>query len=125
MDIKKELVQRSLDSPTTEICHFICQNDKGFYLVEGKNKSGQPRQIFFIPAIDFLHVKNNHKLVAIFHNHAKGMAVLSQWDKSTADNICYPMVVFSNTQKKFGFYTPQYCDTDVKDIERLKEVLND
>lgn len=125
MDIKQELIKRSLDSPAIEICHFICKNDEGFYLVEGKNRSGEPRQLFFIPALDFRNVKNNHNLIAIFHNHIKSMAVMSEWDKSTSDNICYPMVVFSNTQKKFGFYTPQYCEVDVKDIDRLKEKLND
>ena len=125
MDIKKELEIKSLNSPNSEICHFICKNDEGFYIVEGKNKSGMPREIFFIPAADFLKVKKEHELIAIFHSHAHGSAAMSTWDTSTSDNICYPLIVFSNTQRKFGFYVPQYCDANVKDIDRLKEILND
>lgn len=125
MDIKQELINKSLNSPATEICHFICKNDSDFYVVEAKNRSGQPRSLFFIPAIDFLNVKTNHELVAVFHNHIKGPAATSKWDRTTSDNICYPLVIYSNTQKKFGFYVPQQCDVDVKDIDRLKEILND
>src|SRR5210317_1252368 len=103
MDIKKELITKSMNSPNSEICHFICKSDEGFYVVEGKNKSGMPREVFFIPAADFLKVKNEHQLIAIFHSHAHGSAAMSSWDTSTSDNICYPLIVFSNVQRKFGF----------------------
>lgn len=124
MDIKNKLISLSESHINDEMCGFICLSDD-FYFIEVFNRSPEPDKYFYIPSIEFLKIKTKHKIISIFHNHFSTTENESEFDKGVAENICYPMVIYSNITKKFNFYIPEKINCDVKEIERLKEVLND
>lgn len=124
MDIKEELKEISQRHINEEICGFICL-DKDFYFIQTQNRSSEPNRYFYVSSMDFLKIKSENKVIAVFHNHFSTTEKESDFDRSVSENICYPMVIYSNITKKFNFYIPEYLESNVKDIERLKEILND
>ena len=125
MDIKNILIQISKLHENDESCGFIYKKDENFCFLEVENRSQEKDKYFIIPSIDFLRIKSENNLIAIFHNHFSTPEKESAFDRSVSENICYPMVIYSNLTKKFNFYVPEYLECDVKDVERLKEILND
>lgn len=124
MKIKEELVNFSNKNITKEVCGFICLSED-FYFREVKNRASDPNLYFHMSTIDFLHIKNTENIVAIFHNHPNYTEDQSKFDISMSENICLPSVIYSNLTEKFSIFIPNTFDSDVKDIERLKEILND
>lgn len=122
--IKDILIEESEKSITQEICGFICLGEN-FYFKEVKNRASDPNVYFHMSTIDFLSIKNNNKIISIFHNHPNNIENQSSFDKNIADNICLPSIVYSNMTKKFSIFIPDSIDSDVKDVERLKEEIFD
>jgi len=123
MDIKNKLIEIASPHINDEICGFICEKDGDFYYVNSKNRSPYPDQFFYISAMDFLQVQREHSLVAIFHNHSQEDEGPSQFDKTVGENVCLPMVIYSNLSNKFHIFVPEELDCDVKAIEGLREKL--
>lgn len=123
MDIKTQLINASEKCINEEMCGFICANKDYFYFLQVKNKSPEPHKYFIIPALDFLKIKKENNLIALFHNHFSTSERESDFDKSVSENTCLPLVIYSNVTKKFNFYIPNYISCDVKEINRLKEIL--
>jgi len=123
MDIKKQLINAAEPHIQDEICGFICLKEEKYYYVPVKNRSPHPDQFFYISAIDFLQIQKEHNLIGIFHNHAKEDEMPSQFDKTLGENICFPMVIYSNLSKKFHIFIPKDIDCDVKLVEGLRDRL--
>ena len=124
MDIKTQLIEISEPHINDEICGFIHKSGDDFVFKSAKNRSPSPDEFFYISSIDFLKAKEDN-LVAIFHNHCEGTEEPSSFDLIMTENTCFPAVIYSNLTKKFGVFVPKYIDWDVKDIEGLREQLND
>jgi len=124
MDIKQQLKEAAAPHINDETCGFIC-HDGEFKYIPVKNRSPYPDQFFYISAIDFLRIKEENNLIAIFHNHCDGTESASRFDKTMSQNACYPMVIYSNLLDKFNIFVPDELDSDVKTIEDLKVKLND
>lgn len=122
--IKDILIEESNKNITQEICGFICLNEN-FYFIEVNNRASDPNTYFHMSTIDYLNIKNNNNIISLFHNHPNNIENQSSFDKNIADNICLPSIVYSNMTKKFSIFIPDSIDSDVKDVERLKEEIFD
>jgi proteasome lid subunit RPN8/RPN11 len=125
MDIKQQLIDIATPHINDEVCGFICKNEKGYFYVPSVNRSPEPDTFFYISSIDFLKIKSDNNLVAIFHNHMEDSEDPSEFDRVVAENICYPMVIYSNLTRNFSVFIPKHIDCDVKDVDGLRELLND
>jgi proteasome lid subunit RPN8/RPN11 len=125
MDIKKQLIDVSTPHINDEVCGFVCRGDGGYFYLEAKNRSPEPDQFFYISSVDFLKAKRDNNLVAIFHNHTNESEEPSHFDKVVSENVCFPMVIYSNMTKAFNIFVPEELDCDPKDIEKLRSELND
>lgn len=123
MDIKQQLINVASPHINDEICGFICEKDGEYYYLKSKNRSPYPDKFFYISALDFLKTKEDHNLVGVFHNHAKESEDPSDFDKILGENICYPMIIWSNMSKKFHIFVPKDIDCDVKIVDGLREKL--
>jgi len=118
-EIIKEISEKSINQ---EICGFICFNDN-FYVKQVSNRASNPDVYFHMSTIDYLDIKKNNNIVAIFHNHPTYTESQSVFDKTMAENICLPSIVYSNLTKNFSIFIPDSITSDVKDLERLKGVI--
>lgn len=123
MDIKQQLIDVARPHINDEICGFICEKEGDYYYLESRNRSPYPDKFFYISAIDFLRVKQDHNLVGVFHNHSQESEEPSDFDKTISENICYPMVIWSNLSGKFHIFVPKDLDCDVKIVEGLRKQL--
>jgi len=106
-----------------EVCGFIVKNGDDFDLIPVQNRSPKPEEQFYIPAKEFLHIKTNNEIVAVYHSHPTGPAKSSEFDETTSEVICYPFVIYSIDETMFCVYEPEYSDANSKDIEQLKKEL--
>ena len=107
-----------------EVCGFIVKNENDFDLIPVQNRSPKPEEQFYIPAKEFLHIKTNNEIVAVYHSHARGTSEPSDFDLKTADLICYPFVIYSIEKNDFHIHVPEFSDANKEDVEKLKKSLN-
>jgi proteasome lid subunit RPN8/RPN11 len=123
--IKRLIEVEAEKKPNEEVCGFVVEQDNEFKLVTAENRSQNKEQEFYIPARDFLYIKSKHNIVAVYHSHPQGGDQPSDFDKTTADLICYPFVIYSVEKNIFGFYEPEHSDANSEHWKKLKEELND
>jgi proteasome lid subunit RPN8/RPN11 len=110
-------------SPKREVCGFVVFEDDEYKILPAENKSPNKENEFYIPAKDFLYVKNTKNVVAIYHSHAQGNSEPSEFDKKTCDLICYPFVIYSIETNTFNILKPKYMDADHSLVKKLEEEI--
>lgn len=123
MDIKRQIELDCEKNVNEERCGFVVQNEDYFDLIYCENRAEDPVNNFYIPAKDFLHIKTNHKIVGVYHSHIKGTEEPSEFDKKTADLICYPFIIYAIENNKFNIHIPEMSDADPDYLEKLKKEL--
>jgi len=121
--IKKKLIKSSYKQAKSEVCGFIVLDNEDFDFVQVENLAEDKESEFFISAKTFLHTKENHNVVAVFHSHPSGDENPSNFDKSCSEAACYPFVIFSNNTNKFSTYVPEYLETEKEVIQKLEAEL--
>lgn len=121
--IKRTIEKECEAKPKEEVCGFVVQKDKAFELIPMVNQSPNPKEEFYIPAKEFLYVKKNYEIVAVYHSHVQGGCEPSDFDIKTADLICYPFVIYSNEKNIFYVHEPKYSDANLESLKILKEDL--
>ena len=58
-------------SPKREVCGFVVFEDDEYKILPAENKSPNKENEFYIPAKDFLYVKNTKNVVAIYPHMLK------------------------------------------------------
>lgn len=121
--IKRKIEIECEKTPKEEVCGFIIHDGENFEVLPVKNKAINKESEFYIPAKEFLFIKEKHNLVAIYHSHVEGPAEESEFDVSSSEVCCYPFVIYSMQTNRFGTYVPEYLDCDKALIDQLKEEL--
>ena len=123
MNLKEKITADCAKNIKEEICGFIIRNENGFDIKPTTNKSTDPENEFYIPSKEFLRIKRNENLVAIYHSHIRGSARPSEFDKKTSELVCYPFVIFSTQENNFDIYKPEFLDAEEKDLKELEKEL--
>lgn len=121
--IKRQIEYESEKQPNKEVCGFVIEKEGELTALPMKNYSEIPEDEFYIPSKEFLFVKRNNNIVAVYHSHCKGGSEPSNFDLKTSDLICYPFVIYSLEQNSFHIHEPEHSDADKKNVEKLKEAL--
>jgi proteasome lid subunit RPN8/RPN11 len=122
-DLIVELKNCSEKNLLTEICGFVGKNEDEFVYQQMQNRSQTPDAYFIIDPFDHLNFIKTYETLLIFHSHLAGDENPSEFDKKTAENCCFPFLIYSVVTEKFCIYEPQYKDYDVNIIERLRELI--
>jgi proteasome lid subunit RPN8/RPN11 len=122
--IKYKIEVECEKEPEKEVCGFVINVDGELDVLPVENKSPEPKNEFYIPAKEFLYVKKNYNIVAVYHSHAKGNSDPSDFDLKTADLVCYPFVIYSIEKNNFHVHVPEFSDANEEDVEKLKNSLN-
>jgi proteasome lid subunit RPN8/RPN11 len=123
MSIKSKIEFECEKDTSQERCGFVVHKDGELDLIMCENRAEDKKNEFYIPAKEFLHVKNNNDIVAIYHSHNDGTENASQFDIQSADIICYPFLIYCTKNNKFGVHTPEYSDAKKEHFEQLMEEI--
>ena len=121
--IKRQIEYESEKEPNKEVCGFVVEKEGELTALPMKNYSEIPEDEFYIPSKEFLFVKRNNNIVAVYHSHCKGGSEPSNFDLKTSDLICYPFVIYSLEQNSFHVHEPEHCEADKSIVEKMKEQL--
>ena len=66
-----------------------------------------------------MNVKKENPILGVFHSHVFSDSDPSSFDIAMAESSCLPMIIYSNKDKKFGFYNPEQSDVKTEDLERI------
>lgn len=119
MNIKDTLRKASNTNLSEEICGFIVIKDGNIDFLKMENRAYEKDKHFLIPAKDFLHAKENNKIIAVFHTHIQGDSKPSTFDVAMSEATCLPLVIYSNEEKKFSFYKPEFSNENSSELERI------
>jgi len=124
MNIKRKIEVECEKDTTQERCGFIIYNDGELDLVMCENRAEDKKNQFYIPAKEFLYMKNKSDIVAIYHSHNDGTEKPSPFDLKSSDITCYPFLIYCTVNNKFSISVPEFCDASDKQLDMLKkEVL--
>lgn len=105
--ILEEIKEISWKSPEREVCGFIVYSEGEVFVKDCKNIHPDPLQ-FKIKSQDFLKIKNNYKLLYLFHSHINESSSLSESDKIKSNSLGLKFVVYSLRDDTFDFYEPSF-----------------
>lgn len=123
MSIKGKVELECEKDISQERCGFVVHKDGELDLIMCENRAEDKKNQFYIPAKEFLYIKNNNDIVAIYHSHNDGSEEPSDFDKKSADIICYPFLIYCTKNNKFGIHVPEYSDAQTEHLEKLKEAV--
>ena len=121
--IKRKIEIECEKKPREEVCGFVVHDGENFDVIPIENKAINKENEFYIPAKEFLFIKEKHNLVAIYHSHIEGPAEESEFDVASSEVCCYPFVIYSMQTNRFGTYVPEYLDCNVELLNQLKKEL--
>ena len=121
MSIKRKIELECEKDVSEERCGFIIYKDGELDLIMCENRAEDKKNQFYIPAKEFLYIKNNSDIVAIYHSHNNGTENPSSFDIKSADIVCYPFLIYCTKNNKFGIYEPEYSDAKQEQLKKLKE----
>jgi proteasome lid subunit RPN8/RPN11 len=121
--MKNEIINHCGSEPNKEQCGFVVVENEKLSVKPVTNRSSNPEQEFNISAQDFLYIKKNFEIVAVYHSHPEGEEKPSAFDVKMSELVCYPFLVFSIKNRNFGLYIPENNDANQEYLEKLiKEV---
>ena len=121
MSIKRKIELECEKDVSQERCGFVIYKNEELDLIMCENRAEDKKNQFYIPAKEFLYVKNNSDIVAIYHSHNDGTENPSSFDIKSADIVCYPFLIYCTKNNKFGIYEPEYSDAKQEQLKKLKE----
>jgi len=125
MNIKQKIVKACNKKKNEEVCGFIIYQNEQFEVYECENKAQDKEGEFYIPAKEFLYIKNNFEIVAVYHSHIKSEENASEFDKKISNLVCFPFVVYSYQTQKFSIFKPEFLDCSIETVNKLEEAIND
>lgn len=106
----------------SELCALVgLDSENNLIYKKMENRSDKPYHYFIIDAYDYLNFTLENKCLFVFHTHLVGDEKPSEFDIVTSENCCYPFLIYSITNEKFGFYEPHHKEYDVRIIEEIKK----
>ena len=123
MSIKRKIELECEKDVSEERCGFIIYKDGELDLIMCENRAEDKKNQFYIPAKEFLYIKNNNDIVAVYHSHNDGTENPSDFDIKSADIICYPFLIYCTKNNKFGIHEPEYSDAKPEQLKYLKEAI--
>ena len=121
---KKTLIEYANTDLKKEVCGFICYKDNELSFKPAKNHS-HADDIFLINPADFLKMKLDGNLLAIFHTHVNGREDPSEYDMKNSKNCLYPFLIYSLATERFGLFDMPNFQRSEKGVIMLKEFLDD
>ena len=121
---KKTLIEYANTDLKKEGCGFICYKDNELSFKPAKNHSHDD-DIFLINPADFLKMKLDGNLLAIFHTHVNGREDPSEYDMKNSKNCLYPFLIYSLATERFGLFDMPNFQRSEKGVIMLKEFLDD
>ncbi|MGB0880505.1 MAG: Mov34/MPN/PAD-1 family protein [Polaribacter sp.] len=125
MNIKHKIVKACNKNRNEEICGFIVYENGEFNVHECENKAEDKENQFYIPAKDFLYVKNNYNIVGVYHSHIESEEKPSEFDKKMSNLVCLPFIIYSYKTQKFAIFEPEFLDCEKKLLEKIRKEIND
>ena len=122
--LKKDLIEYANTDLKKEVCGFICYKDDKLIFKPAKNHSND-EDIFLINPADFLQVKLQGDLLAIFHTHVNGREDPSEYDIKNSRNCFYPFLIYSLATERFHLFDMPNFKRSEKGVIMLKELLDD
>ena len=123
MSIKRKVEFECEKDVSEERCGFVVWKDGELNLIMCENRAEDKKNQFYIPAKEFLYIKNNQDIVAIYHSHNDGTEKPSDFDIKSADIICYPFLIYCTKNNKFGIYEPEYSDAKKEQLDQLRKEI--
>lgn len=124
MNIEKQIINACGKKPNEESCGFIVYDNGEFRAIESENRAQDKSEEFYIPAKEFLFIKNSNNVIAVYHSHPKTDENPSEFDKNNSNLICLPFVIFSLKNRRMSVFEPEFLDCDKSTFQNLKEQLN-
>lgn len=121
--IKNQIIRACNKNPEEEVCGFVVFKDDEFGILECENKAQNKKDEFYIPAKDYLYVKNNYEIIAVYHSHLESDENPSEFDKKMSDLTCLPFVMYSHQTRKFNVFKPEFLDCDQSKLSKLEDYL--
>lgn len=118
-----DIIDLAKSSPLKEVCGFVYYED-GFKFEQAENFSKE-MDFFEIHPRQFLNIKKNKNLVAIFHSHIDSPAEMSAYDVESCKNCLFPFLIFSLQTEKFCLYYENDFEPDKELIKKLEDIIND
>jgi len=119
--MKNEIINHCGSSPNAEQCGFVVVENGNLEIKPVINRSQNQKQEFNISAQDFLYIKKNFEIVAVYHSHPQGDEKPSEFDCKMSELVCYPFLVFSINTRRFALYTPENNDANPEFLKKLIE----
>tara|TARA_Y100000114_G_C11716806_1_gene306405 strand:+ start:253 stop:633 length:381 start_codon:yes stop_codon:yes gene_type:complete len=123
-NLKDSLIEYANTDLKKEVCGFICYKDNELSFKPAKNHSPD-NDIFLINPADFLKMKLDGDLLAIFHTHVNGREDPSEYDIKNSKNCLYPFLIYSLATKRFSLFDMPNFQRSEKGVIMLKEFLDD
>jgi proteasome lid subunit RPN8/RPN11 len=117
MNIREKLKSFANKNLKEEVCGFVVVKNGLLDLIKCENRAEDKQNQFLIPAKEYLHIKNKHNILGVFHSHAFGDSTPSSFDIAMAESCCLPMIIYSNPERKFNFYNPSDSDISSQELE--------
>ena len=111
--IKNFIIKQSVQDSPKETCGFIVFKDN-FICIPCKNTSKDPEQFFKISSIDFLRIKKMYnKIYYIYHSHTNENCDFSETDKTCAENLNLPIILYNIKKNIFKIHNPVRIQDDL------------
>tara|TARA_X000001382_G_scaffold130923_1_gene127894 strand:+ start:4031 stop:4426 length:396 start_codon:yes stop_codon:yes gene_type:complete len=123
-NFKKDLIEYANTDLGKEVCGFVLYKDGELIFKAAKNHSNDD-DVFLINPADFLKVKLNGDLLAIFHTHVSGREEPSEYDIENSKNCLYPFLIYSLVTERFALFDMPNFQRSEKGVIMLKEFLDD
>lgn len=123
MSIKRKIEFECEKDVSEERCGFVVHKNGELDLIMCENRAEDKKNQFYIPAKEFLYIKNNSDIVAVYHSHNDGTEKPSDFDIKSAEIICYPFLIYCTKNNKFGIHEPEYSDAKQEQLDQLREEI--
>jgi proteasome lid subunit RPN8/RPN11 len=111
--IKNFIIKQSIQDSPKETCGFIVFKDN-FICIPCENISKDPEHFFKISSIDFLKIKKMYnKIYYIYHSHTNESCDFSETDKTCAENLNLPIILYNIKENILKIYNPVKIQDDL------------
>lgn len=104
--IKNFISKNASLNSNEEICGFIIHDGNNFKCIACDNISDSKKDNFKINSKKYLEIKNKYKIYYIYHSHINDNEDFSIKDKSCAENLDIPIILYHLKTNKFKIYEP-------------------
>ena len=103
--IRKDIIEHSLNEAPNECCGMIYENKSGYQSQKCKNTSADKEMDFRISAIDYLNISERGDIKAYYHSHVHDKScTFSDRDKKVSVAHGIPLIMYCMEKQEFLEY---------------------